>query len=134
MVCAIISNNKIMGYINFMYLCSLMVIDYKHPIVQKMKTTYREARDAYEDAADSYKRYRKKRGVSKEKALEDYESAVGLLGTAKSKIAGLIDKMKEATDLSKEDRDYYVPYMGNYLTNISKWLEEAKPVLEGLKK
>lgn len=106
------------------------IIDYKHPLIDRMKELYRDGRDTYE-LADYFRANRLR---TPKDLVNSFTEASGKLDAAKSGISQLIEQMKVADDLPAEDRDYYVPFMGSHLENIENWHKDAQRRIAQLSK
>ncbi|MBI2043714.1 hypothetical protein HYT25_04975 [Candidatus Pacearchaeota archaeon] len=97
-----------------------MTIDYQHPLILKMKNLYKEGYEAQDlifsilnsEGPGWRERRRKATDIAREKLHE-----------ALMQIPELINKMRDAKDLPEDERNYYVPFMGEHLESIRGWFE-----------
>lgn len=98
------------------------MIDYNHPIILRMKDLYRDGNNAFEIALVHLDH-----PIFRSELLG---KANDKLETARTEISHLIEQMRNATDLPAEDRDYYIPFMEEHLTNVHGWYEKTQRFLE----
>ncbi len=106
-----------------------MAIDYKHPLFVEMSQVYGEALNAAEHAKKIYD----DRSFTTT-PLQAFQQAVETIRKAKLRAGELIEAMRKATDLSIEDREYYVVQMQSRLKNIEDWFEYANAMAQKLAK
>lgn len=106
-------------------------IDYKHPLVLKVKAIYNEGYAANEDAETALDKYN---GATRQDTLgyvkKKLEIAEARLRKAKEEIPKLAKKMRNAEDLPQEHREYYADFMLWHLDNINRWHEAVKQRLK----
>ncbi len=98
-----------------------MTSDYEHDLIGKMKEIYREGYYAQDEIYSTYNSEGSGWGERKRNAVkiarEKLEEA--LIG-----IPELMEEMKNAEDLPRDERDRYVQFMQQHLDNIHNWFEK----------
>ena len=97
------------------------MIDYNYPIIAEMKKLYRHSRYLQEMAWQNTR----SRGFTNQDLADIFERALSKMDDFKLQISGLRKKIKEAPDISEEDKNSYEVCINNHIENIKNWMKRA---------
>ena len=98
-----------------------MTIDYKHPVVLEIKRSYTEAQHADDEA-----HFQKKQKHDFSRNPESGQRALDTVRSTPARLAALRTELQNSTDLSDEDRNYYLNWMKGHVDNVNNWVEGLK--------